>query len=107
MFRFDSDYLEGAHPLIIKRLAETNLEQTIGYGCDPHCERAVMLIKEACNAPESDVHFLVGGTQTNTTVISAVLRPHQGVICAESGRYLRRIRAYQCSRERRNRSYGS
>lgn len=85
MFRFDSDYLEGAHPLIIKRLAETNLEQTIGYGCDPHCERAVMLIKEACNAPESDVHFLVGGTQTNTTVISAVLRPHQGVICAESG----------------------
>ncbi len=85
MFRFDSDYLEGAHPLIIKRLAETNLEQTIGYGCDPHCERAVMLIKEACDAPESDVHFLVGGTQTNTTVISAVLRPHQGVICAESG----------------------
>lgn len=85
MFRFDSDYLEGAHPQIIKKLAETNLEQTIGYGCDPHCERATKLIKEACKAPESDVHFLVGGTQTNTTVISAVLRPHQGVICAETG----------------------
>lgn len=85
MIRFDCDYLEGAHPLILKKLSETNMEQTIGYGCDPHCERAAALIKEACCAPDSDVHFLVGGTQTNTTVISAILRTHQAVISASTG----------------------
>ncbi len=85
MIRFDCDYLEGAHPLILKKLSETNMEQTIGYGCDPHCENAAKLIKNACNAPESDVHFLVGGTQTNATVISAILRTHQAVISASTG----------------------
>lgn len=85
MIRFDCDYLEGAHPQIIEKLVETNMEQTAGYGCDPHCERAKELIKTACNTPESDVHFLVGGTQTNTTVISSALRIHQGVISAVSG----------------------
>ncbi len=85
MIRFDCDYLEGAHPLILQKLAETNMEQTIGYGCDPHCERAAELIKKACGKNNCDVHFLVGGTQTNTTVICAALRPHQGVISAETG----------------------
>ncbi len=85
MIRFDCDYLEGAHPLILKKLYETNMEQTIGYGCDPHCERAINLIKNACKAPESNVHFLVGGTQTNTIVISAMLRTHQAVISASTG----------------------
>lgn len=85
MIRFDCDYLEGAHPLILKKLTETNMEQTVGYGCDPYCERAAQLIKEACKSENCDVHFLVGGTQTNTTVISTVLRPHQGVVCAETG----------------------
>ncbi len=85
MIRFECDYLEGAHPEILKRLAETNMKQTIGYGCDEHCKNAAELIKKACNAPDSDVHFLVGGTQTNTTVICSVLRPHQGVISAETG----------------------
>lgn len=85
MIRFECDYLEGAHPLIMKKLLETNMEQTTGYGCDPHCERAASLIKEACNTPDSEVHFLVGGTQTNTTVICAALRPHQGVISASTG----------------------
>lgn len=85
MIRFECDYLEGAHPEILKKLTETNLEQTIGYGCDDHCKNAAELIKKACNSPDSDVHFLVGGTQTNTTVICAALRPHQGVISAETG----------------------
>ena len=85
MIRFDCDYLEGAHPDILKKLCETNMEQTIGYGCDPYCERAASLIKKACKKDDCDVHFLVGGTQTNTTVISAVLRPHQGVVCAHTG----------------------
>lgn len=85
MIRFDCDYLEGAHPLILKKLSETNMEQTAGYGCDGHCENAKALIKKVCNAPESDVHFLVGGTQTNTAVICSILRPHQGVISPETG----------------------
>lgn len=85
MIRFESDYLEGAHPLILQRLSETNFEQTPGYGTDHHCEHARRLIRTACHAPEADVHFLVGGTQTNTVVISSILRPYQGVICADTG----------------------
>ena len=84
MIRFESDYLEGAHPSIMQRLAETNFEQTAGYGVDPYCAAAREKIKTACAAPNADVHFLVGGTQTNTTVIAAALRPHQGVLAAES-----------------------
>ena len=85
MIRLESDYLEGAHPLIIEHLTETNMEQTPGYGTDAHCQNASNLIRSACYAPEADVHFLVGGTQTNAVVITSVLRPHQGVICAETG----------------------
>ena len=85
MIHFNSDYLEGAHPLIIDKLVRTNLEQTIGYSCDEYCTAAREKIKLACQAPDADVHFLVGGTQTNTTVISSILRPHQGVLTAHSG----------------------
>ncbi|UJF25494.1 low specificity L-threonine aldolase [Planococcus sp. 107-1] len=85
MIRFDNDYAEGAHPQILKRLFETNEEQSPGYGMDRFCESARNLIRKACNAPEADIHFLVGGTQTNTTIIASVLRPHQGVVSAHSG----------------------
>lgn len=85
MIRFECDYAEGAHPNILQKITETNLEQTIGYGLDPYCEKARVLIRQYCQAPDADVHFLVGGTQTNTTVIASILRPHQGVLCAESG----------------------
>ena len=85
MIRFDSDYVEGAHPAILEELARTNMEQTIGYGEDPHCESAREKIRTACGAPEAAVHFLVGGTQTNATVIGSILRPHQGVLCAATG----------------------
>ena len=85
MILFTSDYTEGAHPRIIEKLAETNMEQTVGYGEDPYCEAAREAIKKVCDAPDADVHFLVGGTQTNFTVISSILRPFQGVICADSG----------------------
>ena len=85
MIRFDCDYTEGAHPNIIKALADTNFEQTCGYGEDAHCERAREYIKKAIGNDSSDVHFLVGGTQANATVIASVLRPYQGVLCAESG----------------------
>ena len=84
MFHFESDYLEGCCPQILEALQATNLEQTLGYGEDPHCEEAARRIRYVFDCPDADVHFLVGGTQTNVTVISALLRPHQGVLCAES-----------------------
>lgn len=85
MIRFNSDYLEGAHPRVLQRLLETNLEQTPGYGEDEYCARARRMLRELCEAPEADVHFLVGGTQTNFTFLSAVLKPWQGVISADTG----------------------
>ena len=85
MIRFDCDYTEGAHPSIIEALAASNFEQTCGYGEDAHCERAREYIKKAIDCPKAAVHFLVGGTQANATVIASILRPWQGVLCAESG----------------------
>lgn len=85
MLRFNCDYSEGAHPKILEKLVQTNYEQTEGYGEDNYCKEAIRLIKEKCNRQDADVHFFVGGTQTNLTVISAALRPHQGVISAVSG----------------------
>ena len=83
--QFQCDYNEGCAPQIMQRLVETNLEQNIGYGEDPHCEHARELIRKVCQAPEADVHFLVGGTQANATIISSILRPYQGVIAATTG----------------------
>lgn len=85
MIQFQCDYNEGAHPRILERLIETNMEQTVGYGLDPHCANARKLIQKACECPTADVHFLVGGTQTNATVIASILKPYQGVICASTG----------------------
>ena len=85
MIRFQCDYAEGAHPLILQKMAETNEEQTVGYGNDPYCERARKKIRTLCDAPEADVHFLVGGTQTNFTVIRSILRPYQGAVAANTG----------------------
>ena len=85
MVYFTSDYCEGCHERILERLALTNLEQTPGYGLDHHCEAAARYIKRDCGREDVDVHFLVGGTQTNLTVIDAALRPHQGAVCAQSG----------------------
>ncbi len=85
MHNFQCDYTEGAHAKIIEALVSTNMEQTCGYGMDSYCETARQRIKAACDAPDADVHFLVGGTQTNTTVISSLIRPYQGVISADAG----------------------
>lgn len=85
MIYFNCDYSEGAHPQVLEKLISTNLEQTTGYGIDPYCARAADLIKNKCRRDDIDVHFLVGGTQTNLTLISAALRPHQGVITADTG----------------------
>lgn len=85
MIQFQCDYNEGAHPLIMKRLMETNMEQTVGYSEDDYSNHARKLILDACQCPKAQVHFLVGGTQTNTTVIAHILKPYQGAIAAETG----------------------
>ena len=82
---FDTDYMSGAHPKVMERLMETNFDQTPGYGTDTYTAKAKELILEACGTPDARVHFLVGGTQTNSTVIDGVLARHEGVLCAESG----------------------
>lgn len=85
MIYFNNDYSEGCHPKILEKLAETNFEQTPGYGTDEHCKEAADLIKKLCANDALNVHFLVGGTQTNLTVIAAALRPYQAVLSAVSG----------------------
>ena len=82
MIRFNCDYSEGAHERILKKLMETNLEQTPGYGEDHYCEEAAAMIRGLCKQESAAVHFLVGGTQANMTVIASALRPHQGVVGA-------------------------
>ncbi len=82
---FASDYQEGAHEAILERLCRTNLQKTDGYGTDEFCASAREKIRAACGCPEAAVHFLVGGTQTNATVIDALLKSYQGVIAADSG----------------------
>ncbi|MBR0060406.1 MAG: aminotransferase class V-fold PLP-dependent enzyme, partial [Selenomonadaceae bacterium] len=82
---FASDYEEGAHPAIIENLQRTNFLKTAGYGNDEFSESARAKIRKACNAPDAEIYFLVGGTQTNAVVIGALLKSFEGVIAADSG----------------------
>ena len=85
MISFENDYAEGAHPAVLQCLIDTNLIQQPGYGNDCWCDSAKEKIRMACDAPEADVHFIVGGTQTNAVVIGTMLAPYEGVIAAETG----------------------
>ena len=85
MIYFNNDYSEGCHSAVLEALNRTNMEQTPGYGEDCHCAAAAAKIRKLCGNEDVAVHFLVGGTQTNLTLIAAALRPHQGAVCAESG----------------------
>ena len=85
MLYFNNDYAEGCHQSILDALVKTNMEQTLGYSEDSYCAAAREKIRKACGNDNLAVHFLVGGTQTNLTVIDAALRPHQGALCASSG----------------------
>ena len=85
MISFESDYIAGAHPAILKNLAETNMEALPGYGTDRYSERAKEKIKRAIGREDLDVEFLVGGTQTNSVIISSMLRDFEGVVAAETG----------------------
>ena len=85
MISFENDYIQGAHPEVLKRLTETNLEPLSGYGTDPYCESAREKIRRECGCPEAEIHFLVGGTQTNAVVIDAMLKGFEGVAAADTG----------------------
>lgn len=85
MLKFVNDYCEGAHQNILDAILKTNLEKITGYGLDVYSGSAKTKIRKACGKPEAEVFFLVGGTQTNETVISSVLKPYQGVIAANTG----------------------
>lgn len=85
MISFESDYTTGAHPDVLRALEKTNLEPLPGYGTDFYCERAKAKIREAIGSGDAEIEFLVGGTQTNATVISAMLADHEGVIAAQTG----------------------
>jgi len=85
MISFESDYICGAHPEVLRRLQETNLECLSGYGADHYCKSAKEKIRLACNCPQAQVEFLVGGTQTNAVVIAAMLRDYEGVVAAKTG----------------------
>lgn len=85
MLSFESDYVEGAHERILQRLTETNLEQLSGYGQDCYCQRAKEKIRKACECPDAQIFFLVGGTQTNTVAIDAFLKSYEGVVAAKTG----------------------
>lgn len=85
MLNFGCDYLEGAHEKILARFIETNMEKEPGYGADKYTISAKKRILDACECPDGDVFLLVGGTQTNSTVIDAYLNNYQGVIAAPTG----------------------
>ena len=85
MYSFTNDYSEGAHPKIMEMLVKTNNEQCDGYGLDKYCKEATALLKQQLGNENVDVHYLVGGTQTNAIVISSALKPYQAVIAVDSG----------------------
>lgn len=92
MIRFESDYTQGAVPEIIEAITKTNMEMTPGYGKDDYCLSAAKKIRAELECENADVHFLVGGTQTNLTFIASVVRPWQAVICADTGH----INVHEC-----------
>lgn len=85
ILRFESDYMEGCHPLILEKMNKINFEKMTGYGCDEICESAKEKIRKACDCPKAEIYFLVGGTQTNATVIDGLLKRYETVITANTG----------------------
>ena len=82
---FMNDYGEGAHPLVMRRLMETNMEHTCGYGLDEYSLRAADLIRKKCGQPQAQVHMMTGGTSANIIALAAFLRPYEAAICAPTG----------------------
>lgn len=85
MISFENDYSTGAHPVILQKFLETNMEPASGYGSDKYTASAMEKIRKACDLPEAQIYFTVGGTQTNQLVISTMLRDYEGVVAATTG----------------------
>lgn len=85
MISFESDYNNGAHPKVLEALIKTNDEQTLSYGFDRFSVAAKEKIKAVCEAPDAQIWFLAGGTQTNATVIDSILHTYEGVVCVSTG----------------------
>ncbi|OUM64550.1 hypothetical protein PIROE2DRAFT_42413 [Piromyces sp. E2] len=85
MLSFESDYIEGAHPLVLQKLIETNMEQLSGYSSDKYSKSAKEKIAKACGIPNAQISFLTGGTQTNQIIIDTILRPYEGVVAVQTG----------------------
>jgi len=85
MLSFESDYIEGAHPLILQKIIDSNMEQLSGYGADCYTQSAKEKIAKACNLPSAQVYLLTGGTQTNQIVIDTMLKQYEGVVAAQTG----------------------
>ena len=85
MIRWNNDYNHGAHPAVLQALSDTNNNSYGGYGLDEYCEAAALEIKKYLGGADADIHFMVGGTQVNFTVIAAALRPFESVISADGG----------------------
>ena len=85
MISFRNDYSEGAHPSVLEAISKHNFEKTCGYSMDPFCQQAADTVRALTACPDADVHFIVGGTLANTIVVSAALRPWEGVIAATTG----------------------
>lgn len=85
MVSFENDYNKGAHPAVMEALCRTNLESCTGYGNDPYCASAAEKIRAACECPDAEVFFISGGTQTNSVVITSMLREYEGVVAAVTG----------------------
>ncbi len=84
MVSLDCDYNNGCHPAILRRLAETNDKKSKTYGYDEWTESAKAKIREACDDPDAQIRFLVGGTQTNATVIDSLLQSYEGVVAVQT-----------------------
>ena len=85
MISFESDYNNGAHPQVMQHLVETNAEPTATYGFDVYSEQAKQKIRMACGTPDAEIFFLMGGTQTNATVIDGMMRSYEAVVTIDSG----------------------
>jgi threonine aldolase len=110
MISFQSDYNNGMLPEILEALGRTNDDKTPGYGYDHYTESAKQKIRKAVDNEEADVFFLVGGTQTNTTVIDSVLLGCEGVVCVETGHipaFILLLRILSCYRYEKLRNYGA
>lgn len=85
MKMFRNDYSEICHKKVLEALNDALNEQNVGYGLDKHSENAKKMIQSLIKNDNASVHFLVGGTQTNMTMISYALKDYEAVIAVATG----------------------